>query len=333
MRRCFIIIRPPSRTSAGRWSWHPTGTGVTLSGSTTTSTFDDEDRLTGIGANVTYSYIGAGTDRYNKTVSGTTTQFLYDEGSVDEEMQGTTVTAVYSAGAEKLSGTLYWMLQDGQGSARQLLNSSQSTVASYTTDAFRNSVSSSGTAANPFQWNGGSGYYSDSESGLQKVGARYYEPATGRWISQDSLLVAGSPADSQAVNRYLYCGADPVNGADPLGNDPNELMEDHRAIGEAQAAWFEGEADILTGKAQLNYYRVLLLAAARITDPKVRKGVVDAANKFRSGAMDQIDKGEDEKVKATQQLREAVAKLWFDSLSAVADEIPPPGAAPPEDGE
>jgi RHS repeat-associated protein len=193
-------------------------TGVTLSGSTTTSTFDYEDRLTGIGANVTYSYIGAGTDRYNKTVSGTTTQFLYDGGSVDEEMQSGVYTAIYGAAAEKLSGTLYWMLQDGQGSTRQLLNTSQATVASYTTDAYGNSVSSSGTAANPFQWNGGSGYYSDSESGLQKVGARYYEPATGRWISQDSLLVAGSPADSQAVNRYLYCGANPVGGADSTGH-------------------------------------------------------------------------------------------------------------------
>jgi RHS repeat-associated protein len=176
-------------------------TGVTLSGSMTTSTFDYEDRLTGIGANVAYSYIGAGTDRYNKTVSGTTTQFLYDSGSVDEEMQGATVTADYSAAAEKLSGALYWMLQDGQGSTRQLLSSSQATVAAYTTDAYGNSVSSSGTAANPFQWNGGIGYYSDSESGLQKVGARYYEPATGRWISQDSLLIVGSAADSQALNR------------------------------------------------------------------------------------------------------------------------------------
>jgi RHS repeat-associated protein len=110
------------------------------------------------------------------------------------------------------------MLQDGQGSTRQLLNSSQATVASYTTDAYGNSVSSSGSAANPFQWNSGSAYYSDSESGLQKVGARYYEPATGRWISQDSELIAGSVADSQAVNRYLYCGANPVATSDTNGH-------------------------------------------------------------------------------------------------------------------
>ena len=112
-----------------------------------------------------------------KTLSGTATLFLYDGGSVDEEMQGSTVTADYGTAAEKLSGTVYWMLQDGQGSTRQLLNSSQTTVASYLNDAFGNSVSSSGSGANPFKWNGGSGYYSDAESGLQKVGARYYDPS------------------------------------------------------------------------------------------------------------------------------------------------------------
>jgi RHS repeat-associated protein len=152
-------------------------------------------------------------------VSGTTTQFLYDRWNRAPGTRSRPVTVDYSAGAEKLSGTIYWMLQDGQGSTRQLLNSSQATVASYTTDAFGNSVASSGSAANPFQWNGGSGYYSDSESGLQKVGARYYEPATGRWISQDSLLFAGSVADSQAVNRYLYCGANPVAHYDSGGHE------------------------------------------------------------------------------------------------------------------
>ncbi|HET6382754.1 MAG TPA: RHS repeat-associated core domain-containing protein [Armatimonadota bacterium] len=153
-------------------------------------------------------------------MSGTTTQFLYDNGSVDEEMQGTTVTADYGASAEKLSGTVSWMLQDGQGSTRQLLNSSQTVVASYISDAFGNSVGGSGSSTNPFIWNGGSGYYSDAESGLQKVGARYYDPAVGRWISQDTEIVAGSQADSQAVNRYAYCGGNPVAAADPSGHFP-----------------------------------------------------------------------------------------------------------------
>ena len=147
-----------------------------------------------------------------------TTNFLNDGSNVTEEMQGTTTTADYGSNAEKLSGTVYWMLQDGQPSTRQLLNSSQAIVSAYTTDAYGNNISSSGTAANPFKWNGGSGYYSDSESGLQKVGARYYDPSVGSWISQDTMLIAGSVADSQAVNRYLYCGANPIGRVDPRGH-------------------------------------------------------------------------------------------------------------------
>jgi RHS repeat-associated protein len=88
----------------------------------------------------------------------------------------------------------------------------------YTNDAYGNSIASSGSSTNPMKWNGGSGYYSDAESGLQKVGARYYDPTIGRFISQDSLLVAGSPADSQALNRYNYCQGDPVNATDPSGH-------------------------------------------------------------------------------------------------------------------
>ena len=209
-------------TAAGDYSYgydaDGNRTSVTVGGVETDYSFDYEDRLTAFGTSVSYSYVGAGTDRYSKTVSGTTTQFLYDNGSVDEEMQGSTVTADYGANAEKLSGTVSWMLQDGQPNTRQLLNSSQTVVASYISDAFGNSVGGSGSSVNPFIWNGGSGYYSDGESGLQKVGARYYDPAVGRWISQDTMLVAGSPDDSQAVNRYAYCEANPIGRRDPGGH-------------------------------------------------------------------------------------------------------------------
>ena len=132
------------------------------------------------------------------------------------------------------------MLQDGQPSTRQLLNSSQAIVASYVNDSFGNSISSSGTAANPFKWNGGSGYYADAESGLQKVGARYYDPSVGTWISQDTMLVAGSPADSQAVNRYLYCCANPVGRVDPGGH--NALWGDDTVEAVEAVAAGAGEA-------------------------------------------------------------------------------------------
>ncbi|MBK6780977.1 MAG: RHS repeat-associated core domain-containing protein [Gemmatimonadetes bacterium] len=53
----------------------------------------------------------------------------------------------------------------------------------------------------------------DSESGLY-MRARYYDPALGRWISEDPIGIAGG------LNVYAYAGNDPVNGRDPSGLDP-----------------------------------------------------------------------------------------------------------------
>ncbi|MBK6781264.1 MAG: RHS repeat-associated core domain-containing protein [Gemmatimonadetes bacterium] len=54
----------------------------------------------------------------------------------------------------------------------------------------------------------------DSESGLYYMRARYYDPALGRWISEDPIGVEGGH------NLFGYSGNDPVNVVDPWGLDP-----------------------------------------------------------------------------------------------------------------
>ncbi|AGL18967.1 RHS repeat-associated core domain-containing protein [Actinoplanes sp. N902-109] len=49
---------------------------------------------------------------------------------------------------------------------------------------------------------------------LVKFGARYYDPAIGRFTQQDALNQIGDPKNG---NRYAYAGADPVNNVDPNG--------------------------------------------------------------------------------------------------------------------
>ncbi len=51
----------------------------------------------------------------------------------------------------------------------------------------------------------------DQETGLYHLGARYYDPQLGRFISEDPVGVAGG------LNLYAYAGNDPVNGRDPTG--------------------------------------------------------------------------------------------------------------------
>lgn len=53
-------------------------------------------------------------------------------------------------------------------------------------------------------------------NGLYHFGARYYNPAIGRWTQQDPLNQIGSLTEA---NRYAYVSGDPVNYIDPTGKD------------------------------------------------------------------------------------------------------------------
>jgi RHS repeat-associated protein len=55
----------------------------------------------------------------------------------------------------------------------------------------------------------------DSHLGLYNLRARYYNPATGRFMSRDPQ--DGYLRDSRSLHRYLYAGGDPVNLLDPTG--------------------------------------------------------------------------------------------------------------------
>ena len=61
----------------------------------------------------------------------------------------------------------------------------------------------------PFGFAGG---LFDPETGLVHLGAREYDPQTGRWLTPDPIGFAGGP------NLYGYVLADPINYIDPLGH-------------------------------------------------------------------------------------------------------------------
>ncbi|THA22568.1 RHS repeat-associated core domain-containing protein, partial [Streptomyces sp. A1277] len=66
------------------------------------------------------------------------------------------------------------------------------------------------------------GAYNDP-TGLYKMGARYYDPALGRFTQPDP--------SGQETNTYLYAAGDPINHTDPTGLDNSPLEYVNFALG------------------------------------------------------------------------------------------------------
>jgi RHS repeat-associated protein len=128
----------------------------------------------------------------------------------------TTLAGVLVALRPRQPAVLYFH-QDQLGSTRLLTNDAGSQVAAYTFDAYGNATAKTGAATTPLQY---AGQYTDAETGFQYLRARYYDPATGQFLSRD-------PIETLTREPYGYVGGNPLNGTDPtglwcpLGKNPN----------------------------------------------------------------------------------------------------------------
>ncbi len=102
--------------------------------------------------------------------------------------------------------------QDGLGSVTSLTAANGSVAQSYTYDSFGNTTNSSGSLTNFFRY---SGREFDTETGLYYDRARYFDPTTGRFLSEDPIEFAGGD-----VNLYRYVYNNAVNSTDPTGFFP-----------------------------------------------------------------------------------------------------------------
>lgn len=77
-----------------------------------------------------------------------------------------------------------------------------------------------------------SGEFYDAESGLVYLRARYYNPYTGRFISEDSYW--GEDNNPLSLNRYTYVHNSPLMFWDPTGHweqgDEKLLNKEDQAV-------------------------------------------------------------------------------------------------------
>jgi RHS repeat-associated protein len=150
-------------------------------------------------------------------VRGATTQFTWDGAGqlpllLQEATSGATTSYIYGPSGLPLeeitpSGTPYWYHHDQLGSTRALSDSSGSVQATYSYDPYGNLTTSSGSVSTPLRF---AGEYTDVESGLQYLRARYYDPTAGQFLTRDPLA-------GLTHSAHAYVGGNPLNMVDPTG--------------------------------------------------------------------------------------------------------------------
>ncbi len=220
------------------------------SGHARVMTYDDRNRLTELvdytGATVTNGVFVTGTTvvqdikytydvnnlRIAKSVStsggaAAVTGYVYDGANVALEfdpgvsssspqryLYGPAVDQVLAVErVDDTGSTVLWTLTDNLGSVRELYNNQKQIVDHIVYNSF-GVVTSESVLSTHFAF-GYTGAMYDGETGLQYHDARYYDPFTARWISQDPVGLT-----PEETNLYRY-----VNNAPSMFVDPSGLSE------------------------------------------------------------------------------------------------------------
>lgn len=197
-------------------------------GVVTTYTYDKVNRLVAVGTPSTttarYVYDAAGNKVQEQDGAGAVVRnFVVDVISVsgvaqviEERSAADVLEARYSHGHDLVSqhrglDSAYYHY-DGTGSTRVLTYALGASTDTYLYDAYGVELASSGATANRYRF---AGEQFDVNSGFYYLRARFYDPATGVFVSTDSF--AGDPQSPLSLHRYLYAFNNPVNFSDPSG--------------------------------------------------------------------------------------------------------------------
>ncbi len=199
------------------------------------------------------SYNGDG-QRVAKEENGTATNYFYQNGSVlyttdsaDAKTSQnflTTEGSVISTARYGSNDISYYIYnKDIRNSTASILDEAGNIATKYSYDEFgQTTVDGSYTFSNEICYTGG---IYDWATGQQYLNARFYDPETGRFMSEDTYR--GTSEEPSTLNYYAYCANNPINYVDPSGHDSRSFYQ--------QTTFYESKyynkAEMLTLKAEL----------------------------------------------------------------------------------
>ena len=217
-------------TAAGSTTYGYDHNGNETAAGSSSFSYDLANRLisASVGSTTTsYGYDGDG-NRLTASDGSSTTNFIWDpaaslpqldleqDGSHNDlrtYLYGTRLVSMTTGGA---SPATFYYHYDGLGSVINTTDVSGATQWTYGYDPWGNRTanqSATGAPSNPIQF---AGAYNDP-TGLDLLGAREYEPNTGRFTTTD-------PAEAASGSTYAYVDDRPTYQVDPTGLDPGFAM-------------------------------------------------------------------------------------------------------------
>jgi RHS repeat-associated protein len=167
-----------------------------------------------------HAYNGEG-DRISQTNGGVATAYVVNSVPKLAEvlMETTSAASTYYIYGHDLLYSLtvagpHYHHTDSLGSTIATTDASGAVEQTFDYDVFGQLRAVTGATSTKYTFTG----EENDSSGLVYLRARYYDPATGRFLSRDPYPMRAS--DTQTINRYAYVRNNPTNSVDPSGEDP-----------------------------------------------------------------------------------------------------------------
>jgi RHS repeat-associated protein len=200
-----------------------------------TYTWDFASRLTqysGAGGSASVAYDALGM-RTSLTSQGATQNFIWNyatglpslatvqnssgNSNIDQRYYVYTPDGMLLYAIDASNNARHFYHFDEMGSTVLLTNDAGAVTDSYGITPYGETVSQNGSTPNPFTWLGRFGVMQET-TGLYYMRARYYDPATARFLSPDPII----SANPMRANPYQYALANPIGIVDPDGQGPRD---------------------------------------------------------------------------------------------------------------